>query len=269
MLGAITGDIVGSPYEYRGELIEADEFPLFAVYSEFTDDTVMTVAIAEALMKGGGNREETRSLFIAEMRKFGRFYPNAGYGAMFADWLCREDEEPYGSFGNGSAMRVSPVAWYFDDLRTVEEFAELSASVTHDHPEGIKGAKAVAAAIFLARTGKTKEEIRTYIEERFGYDLDHEVEEFQRMARITSSCQVTVPEAIVAFLEGNSFEDVIRKAVSIGGDTDTLAAMAGSIAEAFYSIDEEIREETMSRLSPDLRSVVERWNAFLRDRHFS
>jgi ADP-ribosylglycohydrolase len=166
-------------------------------------------------------------------------------------------------------MRVSPVAWYFDDLQTVEEFAELSASVTHDHPEGIKGAQAVASAIFLARTGKTKEEIKTYIEERYGYDLDHEVEEFQRMARITSSCQVTVPEAIVAFLEGESFEGVIRKAVSIGGDTDTLAAMAGSIAEAFYSIDEEIRQETLSRLSPDLRSVVERWNALLREKHFS
>ncbi|MBR2576754.1 MAG: ADP-ribosylglycohydrolase family protein [Firmicutes bacterium] len=269
MLGAITGDIVGSPYEYCGELIEADEFPLFSPYSEFTDDTVMTVAIAEALMKGGGDRKKTRSLFITEMRKFGRFYPNAGYGGLFAEWLCREDEEGYGSFGNGSAMRVSPVAWFFDDLQTVEEFAELSASVTHDHPEGIKGAQAIAAAIFLARTGKTKEEIRTYIEKRFGYDLDHEVEEFQRMARITSSCQVTVPEAIVAFLEGENFEDVIRRAVSIGGDTDTLAAMAGSIAEAFYSIDDEIRQETMKRLSPDLRSVVEQWNAMLREKRFS
>lgn len=269
MLGAITGDIVGSPYEYSGELIEEDEFPLFSFVSEFTDDTVMTLAIAEALMRGEGDKKKTRSLFITEMRKFGRFYPNAGYGKMFAEWLCREDEEGYNSFGNGSAMRVSPVAWYFDDLQTVEEFAELSASVTHDHPEGIKGAQAIASAIFLARTGKTKDEIRTYIEQRFGYDLDHEVEEFQRMARITSSCQVTVPEAIVAFLEGNSFEGVLRKAVSIGGDTDTLAAMAGSIAEAFYSIDEEIRQETMSRLSPDLRNVVDRWNAYLKEKHFS
>ena len=269
MLGAIAGDMVGSPYEYCGELIEENEFPLFSFVSEFTDDTVMTIAVAEALMKGEGDPQKTRSLFITEMRKFGRFYPNAGYGALFAEWLCREDDEPYNSFGNGSAMRVSPVAWYFDDLQTVEEFAELSASVTHDHPEGIKGAQAIASAIFLARTGKNKDQIRAYIEERYGYDLDHEVEEFQRMARITSSCQVTVPEAIVAFLEGESFEGVLRKAVSIGGDTDTLAAMAGSIAEAYYSIGETIRQETLNRLSPDLRSVVDRWNALLRERHFS
>ncbi|MDO4481697.1 MAG: ADP-ribosylglycohydrolase family protein [Bacillota bacterium] len=264
MLGAILGDIIGSPYEYLREPVEETEFPLFREDSDFTDDTVMTLAVADALMDGEEDREKTRKLFISRMRKFGRFYANAGYGERFMEWLCREDEEPYNSFGNGSAMRVSPVAWMFDSLEKVEEFAELSAEVTHSHPEGIKGAKAVAAAIFMARTGSGRHEIKEYIEKKYGYDLSRTIEEIRAYPQVSSSCQITVPEAIIAFLESDDFESAVRKAVSLGGDTDTLAAMAGSIAEAYYSIGDNLKNEAFKRLPADLMVIVSRWHEVMK-----
>lgn len=266
MLGAILGDIIGSPYEYLKEPVEEREFPLFREDSDFTDDTVMTLAIADALMEGEEDREKTRALFITKMRKLGRFYANAGYGEKFMEWLCRQDEEPCNSFGNGSAMRVSPVAWMFDSLEKVEEFAELSAEVTHNHPEGIKGAKAVAAAIFMARTGSGRYEIKEYIETRYGYDLSRTIEEIRAYPQVSSSCQITVPEAITAFLESEDFESAVRKAVSLGGDTDTLAAIAGSIAEAYYSIGENYKKEVFKRLPADLMDIVNRWQVLMRQK---
>lgn len=260
MLGAIIGDIIGSPYEFARDRVEEDEFELFTWASEITDDSVMTVAVASALIDGEGDRDLTRDLVTKRMRKYGRFYPNAGYGPKFAQWLCKEDEGGYESFGNGSAMRVSPVGWYFDSLEEVLDFAEVTAEVSHNHPEGIKGAQAVAAAVFLARTGSTREEIKKYTEKTFGYDLGRTIEEIAVFPQVSSSCQITVPEAITAFLESSDYESAVRKAVSLGGDTDTLAAMAGSVAEAFYGIDEEIIKEGRKRIPPDLLAVVDLFN---------
>ena len=234
MFGAILGDIIGSPYEFdRGN--KSKEFPLFSSESHFTDDTVMTIAVAEALMDctADSTDDEIRQKLMDSMRKYGKLYPNAGYGNRFMVWLL-SNPKPYNSYGNGSAMRVSPVAWLYNDLETVRRMARLSADVTHNHPEGIKGAEATASAIFLARTGHSKAEIKAYIEQEFGYSLNRTCDEIRPTYFHVESCQETVPEAITAFLEGNDFEDVIRTAVSLGGDCDTLTAIAGSIAEGFY-----------------------------------
>jgi ADP-ribosylglycohydrolase len=210
----------------------------------------MTLAIAEGLMNGG-NAED----FTLTMKKFGHLYPNAGYGGRFGSWLFSEDIHPYNSWGNGSAMRVSPVAWMFDTLSEVEKYAEISAAVTHNHPEGIKGAKATAAAIFLARKGKTKDEIKAYVESEYGYDLSRPLDEIRPNYRFNESCQATVPEAIIAFLESIDFEDAIRNAISLGGDSDTLAAITGSIAEAAYDIPEDIKGKVLSILDECLLNV--------------
>ena len=258
MYGAILGDIIGSPYEFdQGEKTKV--FPLFSEKSQFTDDTVMTIAVAEAFLQG--EQEETavlRSLKEA-LRRWGRAYPDAGYGARFGWWLWQEDAEPYHSCGNGSAMRVSSAAWLFRDLDTVRRMARLSAMVTHDHPEGIKGAEAAAAAIFLARAGKTKAEIKNFIVETFGYDLSRSCDEIRPAYRHVETCQETVPEALTAFLEGESFEDVIRTAVSLGGDCDTLTCIAGSVAEAFYGIPEELKRICRQFLPEDLLKVLLRF----------
>ncbi len=254
MYGAILGDIIGSPYEFdMGN--KSKEFPLFRHDSEFTDDTVMTIAVARAFLEGG-NREQLRQQLVECMQSYGKAFPSAGYGVRFDHWLHTGDPQSYNSFGNGSAMRVSPVAWLFDDLQTVRDMAALSAEVTHNHPEGIKGAEATAAAIFLARTGSTKAEIKAYIEKEFNYDLSRTCDEIRPGYHHVESCQETVPEAITAFLEGESFEDVIRTAVSLGGDCDTLTAIAGSIAEGFYGVPEELREECRSRLPEELLDVL-------------
>lgn len=245
MIGAIIGDIVGSVYEWNN--IKTKDFQLFNSRCFFTDDTVMTLAIAEGLMNGGSADE-----FIKAMKKYGRMYPDAGYGGNFGSWLCSEDIHPYNSWGNGSAMRVSPVAWVFDTLQKVEYYAEVSAAVTHNHPEGIKGAKATAAAIFLARKGKSKDDIKAYIESEYGYDLNRTLDEIRPSYLFNESCQETVPEAIIAFLESIDFEDAIRNAVSLGGDSDTLAAITGSIAEAAYNIPEEIVEKALTFLDNPL-----------------
>ena len=274
MYGAILGDIIGSPYEFdRGN--KSKEFPLFSRYSEFTDDTVMTIAVADAFLEcldGKGKcrisdlDENTLKVKLVEkMQDYGRRYPYAGYGGNFAYWLEDENPQPYNSFGNGSAMRVSSVAWLFDDIISVVNAARISAEVTHNHPEGIKGAQVTAAAIFLVRTGASKEKIKSFIQGEFGYDLSRTCDEIRPTYRHVESCQETVPEAVTAFLEGNSFEDVIRTAVSLGGDCDTLTAIAGSMAEAQYGVSDELKEECYSRLPDDLAAVLHRFDNQLKE----
>ncbi len=259
MIGAILGDIIGSPYEFdQGD--KSKSFELFGSASHFTDDTVMTIAVAEALMNTlGCSDEEITAEVTRLMRRWGRCYPYAGYGGSFRHWLHTPKPEPYNSYGNGSAMRVSAAGWLADDLEGTRRLARLTAEVTHNHPEGIKGAEATASAIFLARTGRSKDEIRDYITRTFGYDLSRTCDEIRPAYRHDESCQRTVPEAITAFLEGSDFEDVIRTAVSLGGDCDTLTCISGSIAEAFYGVPDELAEEARKRLEPKMIEVLDRF----------
>ena len=262
MYGAILGDIIGSPYEFdRGS--KSKDFPLFSPDSTYTDDSVMTLAVADAFLGAPQEDAVIRKRLIQSMQHYGRKYPYAGYGGMFRRWLKDPNPQPYGSYGNGSAMRVSSAGWLFDDLQTVRHMARLSAEVTHNHPEGIKGAEATASAIYLARTGSSKSEIKTYIEANFHYDLSRTCDEIRPTYRHVESCQETVPEAITAFLEGESFEDVIRTAVSLGGDCDTLTAIAGSIAEGFYGVPEELKQQCRQRLPEDLRQVLRQFEETL------
>lgn len=263
MYGAILGDIIGSPYEFdMGD--KTKDFPLFNSRSYFTDDSVMTIAVAEALMDSFGESDEkVKEALVRSMQEWGQRYPGAGYGLRFYDWLEEEDPQPYGSFGNGSAMRVSAAGWLYDSLEETRKYARLSSEVTHNHPEGIKGAESVASAIFLARSGHSKAEIREYILSEFGYDLSRSCDEIRPTYFHVESCQETVPEAITAFLEGEDFEDVIRTAVSLGGDCDTLTCIAGSMAEAFYGVPEELKAECRLRLSEDLLEVLERFENIL------
>lgn len=257
MIGAILGDIIGSPYEFnRGN--KTKDFPLFCKCSSFTDDTVMTVAVARAFLdaKPDSSDEWIRNHLADTMRAYGKMFPYAGYGGMFYEWLNNPDCKAYNSYGNGSAMRVSSVAWLYNDLTSVRHAAKLSAEVTHNHPEGIKGAEATASAIFLARTGYSKSEIRNYIESEFGYDLSRTCDEIRPDYYHVETCMQTVPEAITAFLEGNCFEDVIRTAVSLGGDCDTLTAIAGSIAEGYYDVPEELKVQCCNRFPNELLQVV-------------
>lgn len=264
MLGAIIGDMVGSPYEFHPWQGAAEAFPLFSPRSRFTDDTVMTVAVARGLMQAYGQEQACREAFIDAMHEYGRAYSRAGYGQRFFRWIVTGCREPYNSFGNGSAMRVSPVGWACDSLEETEHYAALSASVTHDHPEGIKGACATAAAIFLARDGAGRDAIRDYISFRYGYDLDRSLAEIRPSYRHKESCQESVPEAIIAFLESHSFEEAVRNAVWLGGDSDTQAAIAGSIAEAFYGgVPQELREAALARLDDRLRGDVTAWYSWL------
>lgn len=264
MYGAILGDMIGSPYEFdMGD--KTKDFPLFSEYSRFTDDSVMTIAVADAFLDAQPNAdiEWIRNRLVRGMQRYGKEFPHAGYGGMFRRWLRSKDPQPYGSYGNGSAMRVSAVAWIYDDLETVRSMARLSAEVTHNHQEGIKGAEATASAIYLARTGRSKEEIQTYIVENFGYDLSRTCDEIRPGYYHKESCQETVPEAITAFLEGESFEDVIRTAVSLGGDCDTLTCIAGAMAEGFYGVPEELKQECRNRLGKNLLEVLNRFDEYL------
>ncbi len=268
MYGAILGDIIGSPYEFDVNNIKTTEFELFSERSEFTDDSVMTLAVAEALMNcGTGADEDTMKKALVEaMKKYGRRYPFAGYGARFSMWLEEEEPAPYNSYGNGSAMRVSPAAWLCqEDLQQMLHIAAVTAAVSHNHPEGIKGAQATAAVIFMGIHGASKEEIRDTVSKAFGYDLTKTCDEIRPGYHHVESCQETVPQAIAAFLEGDSFESVIRLAVSLGGDSDTLACIAGSMAEAFYGVPEDLRREARERLAPDLRSVLDRFDRKLEE----
>ena len=255
MYGAILGDIIGSPYEFdMGD--KTKDFPLFSENSYFTDDTVMTIAVAEAFVDAPNDEKVIRQRLIQSMQKWGHRYPGAGYGVRFSSWLESNDPQPYNSFGNGSAMRVSSVAWLFNDLETVRRMARISADVTHNHPEGIKGAEATAAAIFMARIGHSKSEIKAYIEEEFHYNLSRTCDEIRPTYCHVESCQKTVPEAVTAFLEGESFEDVIRTAVSLGGDCDTLTCIAGAIAEGFYGVPDALKKECRERLTADVLNVL-------------
>ena len=260
MYGAILGDIIGSPFEFdQGN--KSKEFPLFSKNATFTDDSVMTIAVGYAFLDVQPNAdiEWIRHRLISSMKQYGRMFPYAGYGGMFRRWLKCDDPQPYGSFGNGSAMRVSSIAWLYNDIETVRSMARLSAEVSHNHPEGIKGAEATASAIFLARTGKSKAEIKRYIENEFGYDLSRTCDEIRPSYHHVESCQETVPEAITAFLEGESFEDVIRTAVSLGGDCDTLTCIAGGIAEGFYGVPEDLKQECRNRLPKELLDVLNKF----------
>lgn len=258
MLGAVIGDTVGSVYEFANT--KDYNFTLLTRWSIYTDDTVMSMAVARWLIE---DPEHTPERLVETMVEMGHRYPKpeGGYGGYFAHWLSLPDGErcPYYSWGNGSAMRVSAVGWFFDTLEETERVAGISAAVTHNHPEGIKGAQATAAAIFLARKGKSKEEIRAYIEERFGYDLSDTWKHLNETYEWDSSCQGTVPQAIVCFLESTDFEDAIRKAVSIGGDSDTLACITGGIAEAYYKeIPRQLRDEVVSRLPEEFKELLAR-----------
>lgn len=257
MLGAILGDIVGSPYEFDHNNCKSKEFPLLSAKSHFTDDTVMTVAVVMGLVAGKGIPERTYAETLHLMRDWGRGYPHAGYGGMFRRWLYAENPKPYNSYGNGSAMRVSAAGWLYPTLEKTLEMAKVTAEITHNHPEGIKGAQATAAAIFLARTGHTKQEIRRYVEQTFGYDLSRTCDTIRPGYHHVETCQQTVPEAIIAFLESTGFEDALRNAVSLGGDSDTLACITGGIAEAFYGMPPALRKETLKRLPEEMRDVYE------------
>jgi len=248
MIGAIAGDIIGSVYEY--EQIKTKDFPLFHPDCNFTDDTVLTVAIAEAIL--------TKRPYIECVREIGRRYPDSGYGGSFIGWLYSENPRPYNSWGNGSAMRVSPVGFVFSSEEEVLQQARLTAEFSHNHPEGIKGAQATALAVFLARTGNQKEKIRQRITEQFGYDLSRSVDDIRPFYSFDISCQGTVPQAITAFLDSSSYEDAVRNAVSLGGDSDTLACITGGIAEAFYGgVPEEIRAKVQEYLTPELWEITE------------
>ena len=257
MLGAILGDIVGSPFEFDHNNYKHKDFLLLSEKSHFTDDTVMTIAVAVGLIAVDGEPRRTFGEVQSEMRAWGSDYPHAGYGGMFRRWLRAEHPQPYGSFGNGSAMRASAAGWLFDTLDKTLEMAKVTAEVTHNHPEGIKGAQATAAAIFLARTGHSKPEIRQYVEQTFDYDLNRTCDEIRPGYRHVETCQETVPEAIIAFLESVSFEDALRNAVSLGGDSDTLACITGGIAEAFYGMPPELQQETLKRLPEEMQETYE------------
>ena len=261
MKGAIFGDIIGSAYEFNNT--HDYNFELLRPESDFTDDSVMTFAVARALIQSrGGSDEEIKETLIDSMKDLGQRYPDAGYGGMFYRWVLGNDRRPYNSFGNGSAMRVSSAGWLYETLEETLHAARLSAEVTHNHPEGIKGAQATAAAVFLARTGKSKEEIRDYITEEFGYDLDKTMDDIVSKGHGEEICQVSVPQALVCFLLSDSFIDTIRRSMSIGGDSDTIACIAGGIAEAFYGIDEEYQKIVYDRIDDTLEEILS-----LFDRH--
>lgn len=272
MLGAIIGDIVGSIYEFDN--IKTKNFNLFTNEMFFTDDTVMTIAIADAIMNGGQHEN-----FIQSMKKWGCNYIDKSYGHSFRRWLKSEHSEPYNSWGNGSAMRVSPCGWiaklsepFEEGLKLTEDLAKKSAEVTHNHPEGIKGAQATASSIFFMRHGKSKNAIeeyknklKDYIKNKYQYDLDFTLEEIRPIYKFDVSCQGSLPPALVSFLESENFEDAIRDAISIGGDSDTLGAITGSIAEASYGIPEDIKKKAFNYLDKPIKELYERWLDFIRE----
>ncbi len=247
MLGSLTGDIVGSIYEWNN--IKTTDFPLFQDHCHFTDDTVLTVALAESILTGEG--------YADLLKRYCRNYPDAGYGRNFLDWAQSESACSYNSWGNGAAMRITPVAWAFDSLEEVLRKAAEYSMPTHDHPEGIKGARATAAAAYLARAGASKDEIRSYVSDTFCYDLARSCDQIRPDYSFDVSCQGTVPQALIAFLESSDFESAIRLAISLGGDSDTLAAITGGVAQAFYrGVPPAIADRTLLFLDEALRKVT-------------
>jgi len=247
MIGAIAGDIIGSYYEFNP--IKTKEFELFPPNSEFTDDTILTIAIAKSILDN--------EPYLDNIIDFAKRYPSS-YGSYFVAWLKEEEHLPYNSWGNGSAMRVSPIGWAFDTEEEILLEAKKSAQITHNHLEGIKGAQATALSIFMARKGATKEEIRKEIS--FGYDLNRTVEKIRPYYKFEVSCQKSVPESIICFLDSTSFEDCIRNAISLGGDADTMGAIAGGIAEAYYGIPKEIEEKVYTYLNKEFIDIIERFS---------
>ena len=247
MLGAIAGDVLGSVHEFKP--VKTKDFELFNHHCSFTDDTVMTVAVAEACMNEGS--------YVDSLQTWGRKYPLAGYGSWFGQWIFYENPEPYNSFGNGSAMRVSSIGWLFDDEEMVLQKASESAQITHNHHEGIIGAQAVALGVCLARKGSSKDQIKEKLESTFGYSLGRTLEKIRPKYYFDETCQGSVPEAIIAFLESDDFEDAIRNAISLGGDADTQACISGALAEAHYlSIPKPIKEFVVSRITPEMLKVL-------------
>ena len=257
MLGAIIGDVVGSRFEWRNH--KSKEFELFTPKCRPTDDSNMTLAVAQAFLRAREDRADLAAQAVASMRELGARYPRCGFGGRFAAWLQAEDPQPYGSWGNGSAMRVSPCAWAAGSLEEALRFSDAVTAVTHDHPEGLKGARAVTAAVWLARTGADKETIREHIRQNY-YPLDFTIDGIRPGYRFDVSCRGSVPQAIEAFLESESFEDAVRTAVSVGGDSDTIAAITGSIAEAFYGVPAGIVEAVLPFLDATQRDILTRFS---------
>jgi ADP-ribosylglycohydrolase len=258
MYGAIIGDVVGSRFERHPH--KDKDFEFFASGCRFTDDTVMTAAVASALCLWKKCGADLAQAAVSEMRTYGRTYPRAGYGRAFSSWLKSPEPAPYGSYGNGSAMRVSPCAWAADTLEEALETAETVTAVTHSHPEGIRGALAVAGSVFLARKGCSKDDIRTFVSDGY-YDLNFTIDEIRPSYRFSSSCQESVPQSIEAFLESESFEDAVRTAVSLGGDADTMADIAGAVAGAYYGIEPVYTEGLERYLTPSLLRAAEMFGA--------
>ena len=250
IIGAICGDIIGSTKENHP--IKTKDFELFPQWSTFTDDTIMTLAVAKWLCED----KNSQDVLVKNLQLFGNRYPHGGYGRNFHYWLKEEDPQPYGSWANGSAMRVSPCAWVADTLEEAQKLARMSAIVTHNHPEGIKGALATSDAIYLARVGATKEEIKEHVEVRYGYNLSRSLDEIRPVYKFEISCQKSVPESIISFLEAEDFEDAIRNAISLGGDADTQAAITGSIASAYWNVPDHIIDESVNRLDDFLFDVL-------------
>lgn len=275
MLGAIIGDIVGSRFERDN--IKSKEFELFTEECSMTDDSIMTLAVAKTIMEVEGkgfDKDDNKSIeyflniegsAIKNMQEIGRKYYYCGFGGMFYKWLFSSDPIPYNSFGNGAAMRISPVGFYFSDENEIEMLTKTITGITHSHEEGIKGAEAIVSAIFMARKGCSKEKIRDYINSEY-YALDFKIDDIRDDYEFDVTCQGSVPQAITAFLESQSFEDAIRTAISIGGDSDTIAAIAGSIAEAYYGIPEELGKEALNYMDEYLQGIYDEWCSFIEDR---
>lgn len=265
MYGAIFGDVIGSRFEFdRGG--KTKEFKLFTEQDSFTDDTAMTIAVGEGLMNAGPDAsiEDIKKAVIESMQYWGHKYPNAGYGGKFWGWLFNgKNPKPYGSYGNGSAMRVSAVGWLYDSLERTREVAKATAEVTHNHPEGIKGAECTASVMYMGRTGRSKDEILAYITKEFGYDLSETLDQMRERHEHVESCQDSLPKALRSFFDGDSYEDVVRNAVSLGGDTDTLAAIAGAMAETFYGMPVLIMAEGKTFIPEDMQEVLDRFDAIL------
>jgi ADP-ribosylglycohydrolase len=277
LIGAIIGDIVGSRFEFNNH--RSKKFELFTDKCKVTDDSIMTLAVAKAIMETEKNLkllsnnsvsnfyyyELLRRMTIRYMQEIGRKYPYCGYGGMFGHWIFSDNPKPYNSFGNGAAMRISPVGFIAATEEEARILSERITAVTHNHNEGIKGAEATVISIYMAKKRASKEEIRQEINENY-YNLNFTIDEIRDTYEFNETCQETVPQAIVAFLESNSFEDAIRTAISVGGDSDTLAAITGSIAEAYYGIPEDIKEKALTYLDADLRSIYDEWCEFIKYR---
>ncbi len=264
MYGAILGDIIGSRFEFdRGGWTK--DFDLLIAEDKWTDDTVMTIAVAEALMNAGKDAsvEAIEAECVKAMQKWGQRYPYAGYGGKFICWVGSKNPKPYGSYGNGSAMRVSAAGWLYDSLERTREVARATANVSHNHPEGLKGAECTAAVMYLGRTGASKEEIADYVVKEFGYDFSETLEEMRARHEHVETCQDSLPKALRSFFDGESYEDVVRNAVSLGGDTDTLAAIAGAMAEAFYDMSLLLKGECQMRVEDDMLKVLNKFDEFL------